>query len=164
MRKYTTLIVLLLLAGLLSAQETETRLSDKLFLGGSFGLQFGTETQIALYPQVGYKITPKLIVGLGATYKYYNNSAYEYSTSIYGGSAFSRFIVLPEFFLHAELEYMSFEPWGAERRWVTPVLLGGGYRQPFGERAAATLSILWDVNESAFSPYQNPIVRMGFSF
>jgi hypothetical protein len=40
------------------------------------------------------------------------------------------------------------------------VLLGGGYRTSIGERSYLNLMILWNINDSPLSPYQNPIIRM----
>jgi hypothetical protein len=46
--------------------------------------------------------------------------------------------------------------------WFHDVLLGGGYRQWIGNKAFMTLMILWNVNEQLYSPYQNPVIRIGF--
>jgi hypothetical protein len=51
---------------------------------------------------------------------------------------------------------------GNEAPWAHDIFLGGGYRQWIGEKAFMSLSILWNVNETPYSPYSNPIFRIGF--
>ena len=56
-----------LTTGRLEAQREEpASFMDKLFLGGNFGLQFGTVTNIEFSPLVGYHITNRLAGGVGA--------------------------------------------------------------------------------------------------
>ena len=46
---------------------------------------------------------------------------------------------------------------------ITSLMVGGGYAQPIGSNAALTLMILWNLTEEQYSPYQNPIFRLGFA-
>jgi hypothetical protein len=41
------------------------------------------------------------------------------------------------------------------------IFVGGGYRQPIGNRVSMDLLILFNLNDSYNSPYSNPIFRLG---
>lgn len=146
---------------------------DRLFFGGNLGLQFGTITIIDVSPLAGYKITDRLAAGIGITYQYYNDKRFTpaFSTSIYGGRVFSRFTVIENLFAHVEYEVLNYDalfvdPYGyfnKDRVTANNFYVGGGYRQSIGGKAALEILILYNLNESAQSLYQNPIMRMGIS-
>ena len=48
--------------------------SQKVFFGGAVGLSFGSYTRIAVYPQIGYRITPKLTAGIELGYIYISST------------------------------------------------------------------------------------------
>jgi hypothetical protein len=159
-----------------SAQDSEVKgehWTKRIFTGGSLGLQFGNATYIDVSPIVGYRITDRLQAGLGATYIYYKFKDtfynYSYETSIYGGRTFARYFILENLFAHTEYEILNMEVpkiignsyQGTKRENITSVLVGGGYAQPIGENSALLLMLLWNLTEDQFSPYQNPIVRVG---
>ncbi|HRH67353.1 MAG TPA: hypothetical protein PLU53_13705 [Bacteroidia bacterium] len=138
---------------------------DHLFTGGNLGLQFGTQTVIDIAPVIGYKITENFAMGVGIKYLYYKDNYYHYSTNIYGGSIFARHMIIENLFAHAEVEVLNMEVpeiYRVVRKNITSVLLGGGYRQMLGERASVNFLLLYNVNESRYSPYINPVVRIGF--
>jgi hypothetical protein len=146
--------------------KDDTAFSDKLFTGGDFGLQFGTLTVVQLSPIVGYWVTQdKLAVGAGITYQYYNNHAYKFSTSIYGGNVFTRYYFGESFFAHGEYEMLNVEAFDGfhDRVWVPGLLAGGGYRQPLGEKASFTIIALWNFTQSTYTPYNNPVIRAGIN-
>ena len=171
---------------LLSAQEQEDlRPIDRIFFGGNFGMQFGTITDIEISPLVGYHITPRLSAGVGTRFEYFKDKGlyYPFETTIFGGSVFSRFVIIQNLgeglnlgintgvFTQAEYEMLSLEreyfepfPTGTGRFLVHSVLVGGGLIQPIGRRSALLISVLYNLNESARSPYSNPIIRIGFNF
>jgi len=43
-------------------------------------------------------------------------------------------------------------------------MVGGGYRQRLGERSSVTITALWNLNQTANTPYSNPVIRLGFNF
>jgi len=154
--------------------KKQSRFIDRLVTGGDLGAQFGNETMINIAPIVGYKITDKFVAGIGITYQYYRSKIYStvFSTSIYGGSVFARYYIIQHFFLHAEYEALSletryFDPsflvHKGNRFWIGSPMAGGGYSQPIGERAAFNIMILYNFNESIYSPYTNPVIRVGVS-
>ncbi|HEX7412034.1 MAG TPA: hypothetical protein VF298_07850 [Bacteroidales bacterium] len=173
-----------------SAQEIHpnmpSKFSDRFFFGGNFGLQFGDITLIDVSPMVGYRITEKVAGGISFSYKYYyyknffyNPYSYSFTdmtSNIYGASIFGRYYFVENLFAHAEYEYLiySYDNYrpnstgssyskSTETVDVPGLFLGGGYRQPIGGRVFFTITILYNVNESQYSPYSNPIIRAGVS-
>lgn len=142
---------------------------NKVYAGGNIGLLFGAVTIIDIYPIIGYRLTKKTSVGVGITYQYFRDNRYGFSTNIYGGSVFVRHVIAENFFAHTEYELLSrefFNPvTGAivdgTRINVGSLLVGGGYRQRIGGNSYFILMVLWNLNESVYSIYPNPIIRMG---
>lgn len=162
--------------------ETVTKNDEPVFkhswvTGGGLGLQFGSVVMVDISPQVGYFVNEYLLLGLGGTYQYVNDrriSGYAFKTNVYGGSLFGRFY-LPFFksiFLHAQYEYLAYNTntfnlynYGKdEYEWlnVQNVLVGAGYRQIIAGRSSLNIMVLWNLNETEYSLYQNPVIRIGF--
>ena len=145
---------------------------NRFFTGGDFGLQFGSQTYIQIAPMVGYRVTEQFSTGVTAKYIYYSikddNAGFDYKTNIYGGGIFTRYNVLEEIFLHAEFEALSMEVpisvYEINRRIVSGLFLGAGYRQFIGDYSSLNLMILFDVIEDKYSPYTNPQIRIGIDF
>lgn len=145
---------------------------DRIDFGGYLGAQFGDVTFIEISPLASYRITPKFHAGLGLTYMYYNYSDpyTKYSSSSYGGSVFARYFIWRDLFVHAEYAplYRTYStppniPATLDKApWAQDVLIGGGYRQWVGDKAFMSIMFLWNINESIYSPYSNPIIRIGF--
>lgn len=141
---------------------------NRIIVGGGLGLQFGSVTLIDVSPIVGYKVSKRFVPGVGITYQYYKDTrfGYNYETSIYGGSVFARYYIWQDLFAHAEYQVLSYEKLNVnfekERISVPGVLVGGGYRQWIGGSFAATIMVLFNLNETIDSPYENPIFRIGF--
>lgn len=186
--KILTLFSLIIFPLLIFAQpeeEEEMRPIDRIFFGGNFGMQFGTLTNIEISPLIGYHITPKLAAGTGIRFEYFKDKGYyaPYETTIFGGNIFTRYIIISNLgeglnlglntgiFTQLEYEALSLEkeyfgPSTTEdgRFIIHSVLVGGGIIQPIGRRSAFLLSVLYNLNETARSPYSNPIIRVGFTF
>ncbi len=165
------IVILFLTLSTVSGQENrrpleeKPPLKDRLFFGGYFGLQFGTITLVDVSPLVGLNISNHFAVGLGLTYQYYREKylSYRYSTNIYGGRGFARYYFIQNFFAQAEYEILNFEPYiESERINVHGFLLGGGFRQIVNRNSFISIVVLWNLNESIYSPYSNPVIRMGF--
>jgi len=150
---------------------------SRMDFGGYFGAQFGDITLIDIAPLVSYRVTEKFHAGLGITYQFYKDSRYypDYKTNSYGGSIFGRYFIWRDLFGHFEYAPLNVNYYDyyydnngsyiyREKGsvWVHDVLLGGGYRQWMGQKAFMSLMFLWNVNETYFSPYRNPIIRIGF--
>lgn len=151
-------------------EEPETVL-DRMFWGGSFGLQLGTFTNISLLPVLGYRASETFWLGAGGVYHF--RSFRGSSVHNYGGRVFAQQEVFSRFLLHGEyeminVEYPSFNQntglYDFSRRFVGLPLAGLGYRQRIGERGAADILLLYNFNDSFANPYSNPVIRAGFSF
>jgi len=162
----------------------DLQFNQRLVYGGGFGMQFGNVTLLDFSPSVGYRVSDQLTLGTGISYKYNHidqytldlNSGrwYDYNSNVYGGSVWGQYYILKNIFAHAEIEQLridyrftsvsSTEPTmvkdGVD---VTSVLVGGGYRQPLGGRVFFNILVLFNLNETDFSPYNNPIIRAGIS-
>lgn len=164
--------------------SNKNTIENRWYAGGNIGLQFGDQTLIDISPLIGYKISESFHTGISATYKYYNykkafwdpyNSKWlDYSSNIFGGSIFGRYFIIPELFAHAEFEMLSLSYdnyyqgndniYKATKNEIVPGLfLGGGYRQYISDNASFDIMGLWNFLESENSPYQNPVIRIGFT-
>ena len=158
---------------------------DRLYYGGNVGLGFGGGGGVSAFyaelsPMLGYMITDKLSVGPGLInqYKYqkFNLSPgkfQEFNSYNYGIRFFGRYQLFPAFFLHGEYEtlsynYLSLNQSSLEieqnRRIVEALFVGGGYRSYMSARTAIDLSLLFNLNDNRYSPYPNPIFRVGLVF
>jgi hypothetical protein len=147
-------------------QKEKVDFVSRLRFGGWLGLQFGTITSINVSPMVIYQANNWLYPGIGFSYMYYNDKRYipEYSNSTYGMRVFSSFYIWQDLFAHAEFETLNIEYYDqpGERGFINNIMLGGGYRQWIGNRAFAMFTILYNFNDTRYSPYRNPIIRIGF--
>lgn len=138
---------------------------DKFFIGGNMGLQFGTVTFADISPLVGYKFTEEISAGIGATYQYYHykDRYYDLETNVYGGRVFGRYNFTEYLFGHVEYEYLNLEAFDFNRRRVDvgSLMAGGGYLQRISDNAGIVAMVLFNFTESAYTPYSNPIFRVG---
>jgi hypothetical protein len=145
-------------------------LRDRLFFGGNVGLSFGSLTFIQLAPLVGVRLTDKFGVGLGPSYSYYSDrrdSRLKFTTETYGGRVFAQYRVHQSIMLYTEYELLNAEVpdllyTRLERRNISSLFVGGGYLAPIGQRSAVMISVLYNLLEDSYSPYENPVFRTGF--
>jgi hypothetical protein len=160
--------------------EQKPPLRERMFFGGSLGLQFGTYTDIQITPLVGLWVRPRLAIAAGPNYRFYKDPYY--STSIYGANGYVQFVPLKDlnnlvpvgihmgFFLQLEDELMSLESavWDQtnpnSRFTINTVLAGFGISQQIGQRSSVNLMFLWALNNSVYGLYSNPEIRLSFSF
>lgn len=149
-----------------SKPKPNERFTDKLFFGGNIGLQFGTVTFFDFSPLAGYRINDKISAGVGITYQYYHykDRYYDFQTNVYGGRIFGRYFFTDYLFAHAEYEYLNLEAFDFRRHRVDvgSLMAGGGYYQRFSQRAGIMAMLLYNFTESVYTPYTNPIFRVGF--
>lgn len=148
-------------------------LSERLFFGGGLGLQFGTLTLIDVSPMIGFKLTNRIGIGISPTYKYYRYRNYfgndlDLKTNVLGGSVFARGYIYSGLFAQTEYEYLNYrynDPYASGKlsKDIWSLFVGGGYSQPMSERASVYLMILWNLHDTADSPYTNPVIRAGVS-
>jgi len=144
---------------------------NKIYFGGYVNFSLGSYTSIGIEPMVGYKIIPRLSLGVKVRYDYIKDNRYSssYTASNYGGSLFTRLSVIKQLYLHAEYagyNYENYDETGSQgREWVPFFFVGAGFRQPLGGRAALNVQILFDVLNSEKSPYRQwaPFYSVGIS-
>jgi hypothetical protein len=177
-------IIIMLLVAFVSeseiyAQKTRNEtppLRERLFYGGSFGLQFGTITDIDISPVVGLWLLPRLNVAAGPKYRFFKY--YDYRADIYGGRVYSQFVFIKDldniipagihfgFFLHAEDEFFSLnETIDTESGsfFINTPLVGAGISEPLGRRSSFNLMFLWALTDP-FDIYGDPEIRISFMF
>ena len=128
-------------------------------------------TLIDISPKLGYKITKELAAGIGATYIYIRDNrikGFEYHSNIYGGRIFGQYQIFENVLAYTEFEVLNLETldgftYQLKRRNVSSFLVGGGYTQSLGENSSAVILVLWNLLDSKYSIYQNPIIRIGFN-
>ncbi len=156
-----------------ASEDEPLALIDRLYYGGSFGLQFGTYTNISLLPILGYRLTEKLSVGTGLVYQYVSYRRYSYSNFGVRGFAQAALFNIGDgaILAHAEAEVLnaeysgpgSYQAAGAKRRdTVVMPMVGLGYRQRIGDRASFDFLVLYNTNDvNDYNPYSNPVFRAG---
>ncbi len=191
MKKYT--LVILITAITFSAwaqyepiqnESTTNHQASKFSFGGGLGLSFGRITNIEISPRVSYRALPRLSVGVGASYIYYNNKYYHYESNIYGLSSFASFDIVKDLrnifptknpsslVLHFETNWLNLppemdftaNPQRNNRFWLVQPQIGLGLKIPFGTKSYGVLFILYNINEQIYSPYQNPVLTYYIMF
>ena len=121
-----------------------------------------------------------------AYYVVFNNGEskyYDLIANMLGGSIFARYYfksdlinIFNNLFAHVEYEYLNYKyndyrlnESGSDintYKMTTDIhsfFVGGGLRQMVGGRSFLYLMILWNLNDSFYSPYSNPVIRIGFN-
>lgn len=145
---------------------------ERIRAGGSFGVSFGTVTNINLSPMAGYEITDKLLGGVGGTIMWYKSDYFGFNSFYYGGRAFMMYSLFPMVNLQAEFEAMNvvadtFVKYDT-RKWLGSPMLGASYSQPLGGRwtKAIHMTLLYNFRYDKqlddfgnnISPYSSPFV------
>jgi hypothetical protein len=179
MKKVYLIIIGLVFVYALSAQTSALR--QRLYFGGSFGLQFGTITDIEVSPLAGFRLTPALSVAAGPSLEYYRDPYFK--TLIFGGRGYLRYTLIRDISkiiplgtntgLYAQLEndvlllenqYFGFSGATEGRFMNNTLLVGGGISQQISQRGRMNFSILFVANNPEFDFYDNPVIRIGFNF
>src|SRR5688572_6138626 len=131
---------------------------ERILVGGGLGLGFSNvQDFVSVSPEVSYRVTARLMAGMGFSYRYTNYKYYRPSIKLhdYGVNPFFRFIVYKQIFIHAETEVLNYEfpssPSETVRKNFTSFLAGVGLFQPAGGRANFYIMALYNLS------YQNPI-------
>jgi len=141
---------------------------SKIYVGGNIGGGWSSTSgyfQIALI--IGYRITPVFDAGTRITYIYSKYSAYgvSYSYNDFGAAIFTRYHLFNFLFLQAEFEELSAQYYttngSKNRRWVPGLFVGGGIYKHVGA-TFLHIGLLYNLLDSQYSPYSNPLLRIGF--
>ena len=152
---------------------------DRLYYGGNIGFNILANILfLEASPIIGYKISDNLSAGLGGKMMFVRYMQFKENYSIYGGSVFSRYRILDQFFLHAEFEVLN----AYERQFTSPnygnratanmFFVGAGYSSGGGGLNLQAM-LLYDLIDHYNSPYQGSyifgnqgppvILRVGFT-
>lgn len=145
---------------------------ERLYTGGNFWANFGTFTNVEISPMLGYRLTNSYSVGIGAKYNYFSDRRFNpaFTSSIYGGSVFTRYKFFRNFIAHAELEMLNTNDFNTipstRRVWVPIGLVGGGYTAN-GFQILALYDLVDDPNNpylGTFGADSRLYLRVGFLF
>ncbi len=146
--------------------------SSKIFVGGDFGGGYSTyNSYIQITPIIGYDLTQRIQIGSRLTYMhqwYQDGFGNKYNSNIYGGSLFLRYIFWKSLYVQTEYEILSVPDYYSvdanATRTVKSLFAGLGFIQPIGDSAFITESVLYNFLDNEYSPYSNPLIRVGFGF
>ena len=183
--KICTLTFLLLVASLSSFSQYDPDYGDeenedlsglpfkeRLYTGGNFWANFGTFTNVEISPLLGYRITSDYSVGVGLKYNYFSDRRFTpaLTSSIYGGSVFTRYRFFDKLVAHAEFELLNVSNFNSisstGRIWVPVGLVGGGYASN-GFQVLALYDLIGDPNNpyiGTFGGNSRIYLRVGFLF
>ena len=86
----------------------------------------------------------------------------------FGGGLGLQYFIFENVFAHVEYETLAYntrEPnQTAYMQQYDSFFVGGGYNQRIGGNSAMYILVLWNLNDTQYSPYSNPVIRVGFSF
>jgi hypothetical protein len=157
----------------------------KLFVYSGIGLGYSSyygfsNFNFSISPALGYRVSDRFSIGPGISYAYNyygqdsrNGGSISVSTSSVGAKVFAQFMVIDNFFVHAEYESTraqllvldQFNQYvGTVTRSVQTPLLGVGYRSQISNRAAADIVLLYNFQDNYNSIYPNPVIRFNFLF
>lgn len=149
---------------------------DRLVYGGNFGAGFSTyETLVAVSPTVGYRFSERFTAGPGVIYQYYrfHREQLDIKSNNYGGKLYASYLVTPNVLAYSEyevldLDFINIDAFGMykgnSRKTIGSWFVGGGYRQEIGPSSSIDLMLLFNLTETPYTPYSNPILRFGLGF
>lgn len=156
-------------------------LQERLFFGGSFGLQFGTVTNIEVSPLAGIWLLPRIAVGVGPTFRYYKDPIGK--TVFYGGRTMLQLTLVRDLnniipiglnagiFVQGQYKVLSLEKSfftvyaDREGRFLYGTFLAGaGISQPTGKRSTMNITFLWSLTGNEYGIYDSPEMSIEFFF
>lgn len=165
-------------------KDEPLRWQDKLVFGGGAGLNFGTNTNIFVAPQVGYKITDNLVAGAGYLYNYARFSQVwtgfgwvpldePIENTIHGPHLFANFQLMESLFLGAQPEYLNHDAllintFGnvySENRWTPVLWVQAGFLTKIGKKGFTQIGMRYNLLHDQYSPYAtswSPIFQFFF--
>ncbi len=143
--------------------DEQSKFTDRLYFGGGMGLSGGSwGTSISLSPIVGYMVSNRLSVGVGATYQFYKyqDNYYDYQDNRYGGSVFARMNLFKQIFAYGEYSFLNYSINGDtnNRDTVNRLPLGLGFSQRMGTRSSFNIVAAYDMLYEVNGPYASPWV------
>jgi hypothetical protein len=168
------LLLIVLAAGLSAATPAEA--AKRFFVGGGIGLGFGNVDYVDLDGVFAYHVIPRVTTGLRLSWRNREDSRFarELRTNDYGAALFARAFVARPFFLHGEIERLSWEFINADlstsRQANTNYLVGGGVGHAIAPNVSLFVTALYNLSYDSSElrqPYDSPWIfraGVGFSF
>lgn len=157
-------------------KKKDRNLRDKFVINFSPTLSLGNFIVIGVEPTLGYKITPRFVVGAGPSYNFLsaeNGSGVRESYHIYGGRAFTRYLVIPQAYITAEFEQLAASQKVLYKGDVlnqqsntlpASFFVGAGYTSNFGRGFSSNIEVVYDVLDSPYSGNVIPNVPIDLRF
>ena len=168
--------------------DSEDKPDRNLFVGGTMGLGFGSQTtSLGISPYVGKSFNKYIDLAVTLNFNYTSQRDYielndKVRQTVYGPGAFVRIYPVNFLFAHVQYEYnfikLKYLPapgssYAPEKLGfhANSLLVGPGYS--YGRESGNSfyyISVLWDVAKATYSPYLDnyrravPIIRAGFHF
>ena len=165
-------LVMILLAGL--AVSTPVEAAGKFYVGGGLGFGFGDVDFVDLSGVFAYHVIPPVTIGLRLSWRNREDGRFdpELTTNDYSAAVFTRWFVKRPFFLHAEIERLSWEYVNADlskaRSDTNNFFVGGGVGHPLSKNVSLFATALYNLSYDSSEvrqPYDNPwILRAGVGF
>lgn len=152
-------------------EKEKKSIKQKVFLGGTVGLSFGSFSRIAIYPQIGLRVNDKFRTALQIGYEYISDTrgSVDYSGSNYGASIWAQYQLFKALYIHVEPAYYNYDgiwnPEGSDRFWVPYVFAGAGLHKRLGGRSVLYAQVKVDLIQDSKSPYNDwaPFFDIGIS-
>jgi hypothetical protein len=153
-------------------QNSSSTIWDKVYLAGGGNFGSGTNpgglrySYYSLFPTIGYRVTPELILGINIYYTKYNFPDIGSSYSQTGYAPFARYYI-QQLFIQVEYDVISSNTLDTSqpRKTYDRLLIGLGYKVPIGKHSAINAMGLYDLLYQSAGPFLSPFVyRVFFSF
>ncbi len=136
--------------------DEKSNLMDRVYFGGGFGLSGGSNsTVITVSPIVGYMVSSRFSVGVGATYQYFKFN--NFTDNQYGGLLFARMNLFKQIFGYAEYSFINQIDYrdGVNRITIDRLPIGLGFSQRVGPRSSFNVIAAYDMLHDANGQYYN---------
>ncbi len=134
--------------------------NGQLYTGGNVSVNYDEGYYLDIAPLIGYRVSI-LDFGFSPFYSYAHREKKE-AEYAFGARVFTQVTFYKDIFGHAEVQLMNIGlPETGNRKWVTSLPVGVGYRIPISSSTTAYGMILYDVLLDPNSPAKNPIIRGG---
>jgi hypothetical protein len=134
---------------------------ERLQLGGNVSGSLGTYTFLQLNPMLGVKTTSWWTNGVGFNFMFGKRA--NFSNSSYGPSIWSRATIKQTFLLQTQLEQLTINYRVNNQEALKTTLpiwfIGGGI-----QKNGFSVLVLFNVLPNPYSPYVNPVIRVGGMF
>ena len=152
----------------------EVPLRERLVPGFTFQTVNNKKVWLEFDPQIAYKLTPTMVVGLGGMYRFSMSPekfTFHNFGSMWGGKTFIQYTVFKGLFLRGEGQYLRWKPWHwsatdpayIDRPYVGAIGIGKSYM--LTRRIKGSMQTLYHWHFDGLDPYRPKVmIRLGFDF